>query len=537
MQIEKWGMFEVSVIGPKDGNPFKDHWVKGNFISEKENVTVDGFYDGNGVYKVRFMPSFEGTYTYKVKADFLEEEKSEGSAKEVCTERKVCDEDACTEVCGEFTVTEPSAGNHGPVKVANKFHLAYADGTPHYSVGTTCYVWNTQPDEVLEETLKELEKMQVNKIRFCVFPKHFNFNLVEPVSYPYEGTPCDSSMLDEINFHDYDQRDNGSKWDFYRFNSEHFQRVEYCITELQKRGIEADLIMMHPYDRWGFASMSKEEDAFYWNYAIARFAAYRNVWWSLANEYDLLKAKTIEDWEGYAKIIQEKDPYDHLRSIHHCITPYDNSMEWITHCSMQADPATTDKLREKFQKPVLMDEMRYEGNLPYPWGNASGKEMNHRFWQTICRGGYPGHGETFINMEKVHAGEETAWEAANGAPVIWWSHGGKLQGESWKRLAFVKEILEDAPGHGLVLDKDLYGIILTCTEEEKDFEIKSYYLYYYGDSQLGYADIEVDKDTEYRVEVIDTWNMTITDMGVKKGRFFVELPGTQYMAVRLKKVK
>ena len=35
------------------------------------------------------------------------------------------------------------------------------------------------------------------------------------------------------------------------------------------------------------------------------------------------------------------------------------------------------------------------------------------------------------------------------------------------------------------------------------------------------------------MEVIDTWNMTIEDRGTAKGRFRVELPGREYMAVRL----
>lgn len=100
-------------------------------------------------------------------------------------------------------------------------------------------------------------------------------------------------------------------------------------------GIEADLIVMHPYDRWGFAQMTKEQDALYWKYVLARFSAYRNMWWSLANEYDLFDHKAVEDWEGYAKVICEKDPYHHLRSIHNCLVFYDYNRPWITHCSIQ----------------------------------------------------------------------------------------------------------------------------------------------------------------------------------------------------------
>ena len=37
--------------------------------------------------------------------------------------------------------------------------------------------------------------------------------------------------------------------------------------------------------------MKPEEDDLYWKYVIARFAAYRNIWWSLANEFDLFEEK------------------------------------------------------------------------------------------------------------------------------------------------------------------------------------------------------------------------------------------------------
>ena len=61
--VEKWGMYEIELEGPSDGNPFCDQWIRGTFTCKNESKTVDGFYDGNGIYKVRFMPSFEETYT------------------------------------------------------------------------------------------------------------------------------------------------------------------------------------------------------------------------------------------------------------------------------------------------------------------------------------------------------------------------------------------------------------------------------------------------------------------------------------------
>ena len=254
--VERWDVFEVSCEGRKDGNPFTDHDITGNFKGQNENVIVDGFYDGDGVYKVRFMPSFEGEYEFTISGSFKQ--------------------DQGEEVSGRFTVTSASEDNHGPVRVANTYHFAYEDGTPYYSVGTTCYVWDLQSDERIAQTLESLTEAGFNKIRFCVFPKHYDYNLGEPRSYPYEGTPMDSSVLTKDNFQQYTGAASGNDWDFTRFNTEHFCHIEKCILALRDRGIEADLIVMHPYDRWGFSCMTEEQDDLYWKYVIARFSAYRS---------------------------------------------------------------------------------------------------------------------------------------------------------------------------------------------------------------------------------------------------------------------
>ena len=191
--------------------------------------------------------------------------------------------------------------------------------------------------------------------------------------------------------------------------------------------------------------------------------------------------------------------------------------------SIQGNPANVDSLRSRYQKPVVMDEMGYEGNIEYTWGNSSAAEMVRRFWETVCRGGYPGHGETYLHPENI----------------LWWSHGGKLHGESWKRIKFLKKIMEETPGHGMALAENQYGILVAAPEKECDISAdkpKSYYIYYYGIAQPARTDIRMDESAAYRVEIIDTWNMTIEDAGVHTGRIRLTLPGKQYMAVRLKRV-
>ena len=503
--VRKWSVFEVSCKGDSKGNPFVDHMIKGCFISKSERCQVEGFYDGEGVYKVRFMPRFMEAYTFTLTADFLEETYE-----------------------GSFVVTEAASGNHGPVRVNQTYHFAYEDGTPYFPIGTTAYVWALQDLKLQEETLKTLEQNAFNKIRFCIFPKHYNYNFHEPISYPYEGTPMDSSVITEDNFNTFDYKTGGNHWDFKRFNVKHFQHLEKCIGALGERGIEADLIMMHPYDRWGFSAMSKEEDALYISYIVARFAAFHNVWWSLANEYDLLETKTTEDWEAYAKLLCEKDPYGHLRSIHNCGSFYDHTRPWVTHCSLQRQDLyqsaeLVDKWRQQYKKPIVIDEMAYEGNLADGWGNISGEELVRRFWEATCRGGYAGHGETYLSEDGV----------------IFWSHGGALKGESPARIRFLAEIIKEIPGEGLApIPLNWDAVAATIDGMSQSFKkVKDYYLIYYSHFRPSFRDFNFDEEKPFEVEVIDTWQMTIEKVGCFKGKFRVNLPGRSYMAIRMHKVK
>ena len=70
--------------------------------------------------------------------------------------------------------------------VANTYHFAYDDGKEYYPCGTTCYVWELQSKETQEKTYESLASSPFNKIRFCVFPKHYVYNLKEPAQYPFE---------------------------------------------------------------------------------------------------------------------------------------------------------------------------------------------------------------------------------------------------------------------------------------------------------------------------------------------------------------
>ncbi|MCR5649897.1 MAG: DUF5605 domain-containing protein [Lachnospiraceae bacterium] len=230
-------------------------------------------------------------------------------------------------------------------------------------------------------------------------------------------------------------------------------------------------------------------------------------------------------WNNYGNYFREHDPYGHLRSIHNCLRVFDHRESWITHVSYQRvdlykTAEDADSLREKYGKPVVLDEIAYEGNIQCGWGNISGEEMNRRFWEGAMRGAYPGHGETFLSDDGI----------------LWWSHGGSLKGESWKRVNFLLKILNDTPGHGLKrISKEWDCVSAVCQDDTLEAET-GYRIDYFSFMCPGFREFQMEDDFLYEVEVIDTWNMTITKVGTFSGKFKIELPGIPYMAIRMRKV-
>jgi hypothetical protein len=465
-------MFEASFAGPKTGNPFLNVSFGAVFRIGHRAVEADGFYDDDGEYRIRFMPDTVGEWSYTTRSN----------------------QPDLNGKTGTFTCVGNTRRNHGPVSVRNVYHFGYADGNPFVPIGTTAYAWVHQGDALEEQTLSTLRTSPFNKIRMCIFPKDYVYNKNEPLYYPF---PRDSAGVN----------------DFSRFNPEFFRHLETRVRQLMDMGIEADLILFHPYDRWGYKSMPASVDDRYLRYTVARLSAFRNVWWSMANEWDFMKSKTQADFDRFFRIVQQHDPYQHLRSIHNGTVLYDHSKPWVTHASVQGDDfARTPEYLSTWKKPVIWDECKYEGNIPRRWGDISALEMVRRFWLGTAFGSYVGHGETYLDPNDV----------------LWWSKGGVLHGESPKRIAFLSEIIRQFPAEGIdPLPNQKYA----AAGREGEF-----YLFFFDLHQPAEMEFELPSATSFRADIIDPWQMTITACpGVYSGKFTLKLPGKPWQAVRFRK--
>ncbi|MBO5657427.1 MAG: DUF5060 domain-containing protein, partial [Agathobacter sp.] len=110
--MRQYEMVELTyqAAAPVGSEVFVD--LQGTFTCGEEIVKVTGFYAGRNTYKVRFLPTQSGTYTYTITG--------------------------VVEAEGKLDVAPAAEGKHGIPKAVGT-HMEYMDGSNYYAFGTTIY--------------------------------------------------------------------------------------------------------------------------------------------------------------------------------------------------------------------------------------------------------------------------------------------------------------------------------------------------------------------------------------------------------------
>ena len=430
--VERWGLFQLNLNAPTAAmaNPF-DTPISATFTLGSTTMTVDGFYDGGDDFRVRFSPPQEGSWSYKT----------------------VSPTATLDGVSGTLVATSPAPGQRGPVE-SKGYGLYYADGTPHFSTGTTCYQWSSKDFAMQEQTLETLKSAKsFNKIRMTVFPKWYVYNHANPVETgtAYEVLPgsvaANASAWACVGG---DCPSTAGSFDLERFNVSYWRNYERLLGRLRALDIVADIIVFHPYDggHWGFDCMGGRDadtydtthDKRYLRYLAARLSAYSNVWWAMANEWSFNQCKgrgvvdqgdgqaTSPVWDELFEALSAADPHGRQMSIHNGNLLYNHSRPWISHVSLQGHENDTAALRTRYGKPVVWDEEKYEGTIPEGWGHLTGPQEADRFWWGLSLGAHAGHSETVLRAD-----------TPDDAQPLWWAKGGELVGSSPPRIAWLSQ--------------------------------------------------------------------------------------------------
>ncbi|MEV4798367.1 DUF5605 domain-containing protein [Nonomuraea sp. NPDC049421] len=283
--------------------------------------------------------------------------------------------------------------------------------------------------------------------------------------------------------------------------------LEERVEELAAIGVTAELVLLRP----GEGVEDAEAAARYLSEVVPRLAAHRNVWWSLTDDPAAFPAFDEHDWVALGNLVAEQDPLHHPLSI---TAEAGSPLLWRriwTHGSVRArSPRDAWVATRHHHKPVRMDMCGYEGDAGDPWLSLTPEEVVAQAWDGVVRRRPVTHGEAY-------AGDDG---------LTWSQDGGTLAGAAVPRLALLRQVLAAVPDEAAYHDRDAPMLELTG----------EFYLEFCGEHRFPERSFDVP-DGRYEAEVIDTWEMTVTPLGIMKGPVVtVPLPGTVGQAIRLRHV-
>ena len=161
--VECWGICRARVARPVGGQPVHRCDVQRAVHARASQRDVDGFYDGDGIYRVRFMPDEVGEWRYATRSN-----------------RRAGRPDGRVHL-RRAGAGQPRAGaraRHVPLRLCRRHAVLLRSGRPATPGLTRATRWRTDA--------RDAEPAPFNKMRMCVFPKDYDYNKNEPEYYPFE---------------------------------------------------------------------------------------------------------------------------------------------------------------------------------------------------------------------------------------------------------------------------------------------------------------------------------------------------------------
>lgn len=403
-EVPRWEIHEFVRCGRAHvANPFRDAALVGEFTAPSgKTLTVEGFYDGEECWRLRFAPDEEGEWDYRLRGEGVE-----------LAER------------GRVRCVTPRESGFIGIHPENPYAFAYTDGTAFFPMGDTCYgLYSDSPitPALRAQYLQTRRAQQFNFVRMHAMPHRPIHADSDPTFWAWGGTPQDPNLD--------------------RINPIYFRGLDELLRQMQAVGMNAELILLNFY-LWPATDLqlwTAERERQWIRYVTARYAAFTNVFlWTIANEYEThpdgkYRLDVPDDiaWaQATARSIKQHDPYRHPVTIHPVISastsgasprsPFEppwrigpffgeedaidvlsqqtgqrgEHVAWdeAEHCWRGDVPEIALSLRadRRYGKPVLNTESGYE----YLRGAPTERQQVHHTdkvrrasWRIVCAGGY-----------------------------------------------------------------------------------------------------------------------------------------------------
>jgi hypothetical protein len=368
---------------PDAANPFVDATFSGSFGQNEAagRIQVEGFCDSadGSVFRIRFMPSAPGDYSYSLKY------------------RQAGAETSHT---GKFHAV--AARRNGLIRVDPNYpwHFIWEGSGEHYFFNGTTAFWlmGWKEDRVINTTIARLHDLKINRLRVLLdgaanmfwgeaVMTGDNFTLMvrpwlaqAPESFDHPGI------------------------DFARFNIAYWQKWERMLRFARDRDMIISVIMDISTHQ-SQAAAGSEDERRYFRYAASRLAAFSNITWDLGDDLDSFRD---EKWaHELGTFLTGWDPYKHLATSHPVHREHqDRASEWFGFTSIQDWSRRQHELmleERQIQKktgriiPQTNEEYGYEDHYPQwapkPDGDSA-ETLRRVAWDIAMAGAYGTAGES-----------------------------------------------------------------------------------------------------------------------------------------------
>jgi hypothetical protein len=468
-------------------NPFKEAKITATFSTNNTAAkTVEGFCDSpNGSnYKVRFMPQKEGDYAFEIAFETKgKTQKQKGNFKVIPSKLK-----------GILRLDKENLG-----------HFKFDNGERYFWNSTTAYwMLGLKEEKTIEQSIDRLATLGINRIRVAINGRAHGGDrwseptVVESKDFTFKLNPWLAEKPDDLD---------APNFDVTRFNLDHWQRLDRLLMRCREKGIIVSLIFYvdgldHACDPFKLTNMGNADEQMYYAFAAARYSAFHNIMWDIANEYHLFRTA---DWANkMGAFLKNKDPYNHLISVHgradfpFRLSPWVDVIMYQSwdECGGYEFMMNSKKLQAETGRilPTVNEEYGYEGHYP-PWGcgataskekdGRSGLNRSQLAWEICMTGCYQTTGETA--EYGTGGGEDTGGGWINGR--------GNDKMTMLKYYKILKETFEKTTYWTLSPRNDLVNLGNLCLANEG----QEYLIY----SRVQHCRVKLPKGQKYTVTMIN----------------------------------
>jgi hypothetical protein len=383
--VEAYDYLEVTarVEGPDAQNPFTHATLAGSFgkAGEAKQTAVEGFCDAadGSLFRIRFMPSSPGTYSYSVayRQDGFEATHS-----------------------GEFRASP--GHRRGPLRVDRQYpwHFIWEGTAEHYFFNGTTAFWlmGWSEERVINSAIERLHGLKVNRIR-VLLAGAADILWGEPVMTGDNFTLFLRPWMAEAP-----RSFDHPGIDSTRFNVAYWQKWERMLRFARDRDVIISVILdisTHPAQ----PAAGSEDERRYFRYAASRLGAFSNITWDLGDDLDSFRDETWAHETG--TLLMSWDPYRHLASSHPVHREHqDRASDWFGFTSIQEWGRSQHALMLEERQiqtktgriiPQANEEYGYEDHYPHwapkPDGDSA-ETLRRMAWEIAMAGAYGTAGES-----------------------------------------------------------------------------------------------------------------------------------------------